>query len=195
MGRLLVLLCLLFVAGHASAAGNDRYQDLDGLTELQKAQIATQVAQAKIKSNGQDSDTPTPQKISQWATLGTDLGKALVSTAKELGVAVNDFIHTPVGKIAAVIIIYKLVGKDVIHLGFGSVFLVIAGSLWFYAFRRVCLIDSVVVTSVTEGAKTTKTRQVLYGRKWKDLGEGTLALFIVGGLGIFAVGMIILFTY
>jgi hypothetical protein len=106
----------------------------------------------KTASNMKTNNTKeTAQKVSEWMAIGENLGKGLAGCAKELGVQVNDFVQTPVGKIASFIIIYKLIGRDVIHYGFGIVFFMIAISMWIYFFRRMC-----VIKTITYGDKVNK---------------------------------------
>jgi hypothetical protein len=55
------------------------------------------------------------QNAGEWAKLGTNLGQALVATAKEAGMAVAEFSKTPVGQTATAVIVYKVVGKDLVR--------------------------------------------------------------------------------
>lgn len=52
----------------------------------------------------------------KWAELGKSIGVGMVSAAKEIGVAANQFIQTDVGKITAAVIIWKFMGEDAIRL-------------------------------------------------------------------------------
>lgn len=81
--------------------------------------------------------------VKEYVEIGEMIGKAFASTAKELGVAVNEFAETPVGKMTAGVIIWKLVGKDLIGFISGVVFFVILVSVWIYFFRRMCVIESI----------------------------------------------------
>lgn len=86
--------------------------------------------------------TPTPQSVNSWAEVGANIGKGLVGAARELGSAANDFAKTDVGKLTVVIIVWKMMGKElsettgnglrfVIKLGFMG-FLPL---LWYLGFR------------------------------------------------------------
>ena len=81
--------------------------------------------------------------MEEYAQFGAEIGDAIAATAERLGVAVNDFANTPVGKITILLIVYKLIGETVIGIVVGSVFLIISFSIWFYLFRRMCLIQAI----------------------------------------------------
>lgn len=85
--------------------------------------------------------------VQAWAEAGAQLGAALANAAKELGVAANDFVKTPVGIMTAGIIIYKYVGKDLIRFGVyivgGIVYFIVYMILWWILVRRFVLIKSI----------------------------------------------------
>lgn len=58
----------------------------------------------------------TRAEVEAWTQLGSNIGAALVGTAKQLGVATAEFAETPLGKIAVAIIVFKLLGKAVLGL-------------------------------------------------------------------------------
>lgn len=62
-------------------------------------------------------ETRVVNNASEWAKLGTNLGQAMVATAKEAGMAVAQFADTPLGRITTVIIAYKVVGSEIIRTG------------------------------------------------------------------------------
>lgn len=105
----------------------------DKLTPEQQAQIVQQVAQMKQQAQ----DVPVVDQAEKWVNLGANIGKGLAGSAKELGVAVNDFAKTDVGKLTTFLIVYHIVGDDVLHL-IGGVLFIILG-VWvttFIMFRQ-----------------------------------------------------------
>ena len=213
MKRILVgLLIFAFItssfASHAQSPG----VDVTGLSELQRAEIAKQAALLKeqnqqreiqAKANKEKHaqtvtaivNNPPPQmeKLNDWANAGVQLGKALAAVAKELGVAVNDFATTPVGKMTAAVILYKFMGKEMIKLIVGSLFLMVAGSIWFYAFRRVCIIDEVIYSQEVKEGKVINGKRIVYGEKWRRTGDGTIFMFFLNALIISAIGLGVIF--
>lgn len=72
----------------------------------------------------------TPQDVREWASLGKDFGQAVTETAKGLGVAVNEFLFTPVGFMLAFYFMWDMIGGVIvgIPLLFG---------IW-YLYFRIC---------------------------------------------------------
>jgi len=189
---LIVIVTGLWV-GKAHAITNDRYLDADGLTDVQKAELATSIAKLKEKSKNQITEAPTVQKVNQWVELGANLGKGLASTAKELGVAANDFVKTPVGKVTAFIIIYKFVGRDIVHFVVGSLFFIVIGGSWMYAFRRVCLMNEINYNEELKEGKILKRKVIRY-KNWKNDVDGiAILIFLLSGMVIVGLGLIIIF--
>ena len=69
------------------------------------------------------ADTPPASESStatQWATdmatVAESFARAIGIAARELGVAVNDFLNTPAGVLTAVVIIWKVIGADVVTI-------------------------------------------------------------------------------
>lgn len=105
----------------------------DKLTEQQKADIVKQVADNSAKPIQQLTD---PNQIDQWVELGEHIGKAFSGAAKEVGIAVSQFIETPVGKVTVLLIVLKLIGSSLIHI-FGAFFVIIAAHLAIKAHKRM----------------------------------------------------------
>lgn len=81
--------------------------DATGLTDEQVNELKIKALQMKndkgtvAKSVGTATaiSAATRTEAEQWASFGKNLGTAMVSTAKELGVAVNEFSQTGVGQV------------------------------------------------------------------------------------------------
>jgi len=123
----------------AAMAEESNYVETSGLTAEQKAELQLQVA--KLKSGASD-----PAKVSEnvrkeaeaWGDLGSNMGKAVDSVAKEVGVAANEFAQTPLGKITVAVVVFKVIGTQAMHLIFGSLILLMGWtmSLYLLAFAR-----------------------------------------------------------
>lgn len=61
---------------------------------------------------------PDPSTATQWATdmatVAESFARAIGIAARELGVAVNDFLKTPAGVLTAVVILWKVIGSDLL---------------------------------------------------------------------------------
>ena len=99
------------------------------LTEAQKADVISQIAkQAEQNSKNGNivSNLPSASTLSEWASSGAEIGKGLAAAAKELGIAVNDFVKTPVGQITMILIIWKVIGAELVHI-FGGLLILLFG--------------------------------------------------------------------
>jgi len=109
------------------------------LSEQQKAEFVKGVAQQTEKA---ETGVATVELADKWANFGIKIGRALSSCAKELNVAVNDFLKTPAGKITFVLIAWKVVATDAYHI-FGSLVMLVLGWVIFMKFYRAWTISSI----------------------------------------------------
>ena len=96
------------------------------LTEEQKADVIKSVAQAAGEKTDKAPAIPEPppvDKVKNWAGIGTEIGKMIGSAAREIGVAANDFVKTPVGMMTATLIVWHFIGKAVVSIIFGLIIL------------------------------------------------------------------------
>lgn len=119
--------------------------DLPGLSELsdiEKAEVQLLVQKKLVEKNQlqaqakQLSDNiPDPDMVQKYVTLGEGIGKAFGGAAKEVGVTVNEFVKTPVGLMAMILIVWNYMGAMLVHL-FAGISLMIVGIMlvrwWFY---------------------------------------------------------------
>lgn len=116
--RLLSITGLIFLLSVSSFAGIDT----SGLTEEQKAQLTLQAVQMKGEP---------------WAEVANAVGTGVAQTAESLGVAANEFVDTPVGKMTAFVIIYQFIGKDLVRLIVAATMWVIVTIIIVWVFKRV----------------------------------------------------------
>jgi len=173
----LILICVLSLSSIVSA---QVAIDTKNLTPAQIAQL--QLEAEKMKNDG-----GYIERAKEYVELGTMIGKALGSSAKELGVAVNDFAGTPVGQMTTFLIMYKMMGRDIMHYIGGVGFIAVFLPIWFYLLRRICLIDE-----ITYDPATKKKISVKYGLAKDKYGSGyrnewmawfIAMLFIIVGVG------------
>jgi hypothetical protein len=103
--------------------------DTNGLSDAQilelKAHAAKIVADAANQPVTPSVSTPSAALTiaatwgQQAAAAAEGFAKALGIAAKELGVTVNDFLHTDAGKLTAILIIWKVAGATIIHMLIG----------------------------------------------------------------------------
>ena len=133
----LFLIVSLFVSSLVYA-DVDSTLDVSKLTQEQRAAIQLQIAQiAQKKSDPSSIAVSVREEASKWAELGKNVGTALVASAKEVGQGVNEFSQTPVGQVTTAIIVYKVIGSDILRLIFGTLLLVVGTAAAFYVYRSM----------------------------------------------------------
>ena len=94
------------------------------LSETEKAEVIKMVAD---KASSKDvMPAMTEDKVEKWVKIGSNIGQGLAGAAKEVGVAVNDFANTPVGQLTMMLIVWHMIGAQLIHV-FGGVMIWIVG--------------------------------------------------------------------
>lgn len=130
---------LAISSAYADPANVDKVTSIDvsSLTADQKAALLADVTKLKGASSDTKGISETVRgEAEKWGELGTNMGKAAVGAAREVGVAANEFVSTPLGKITMGIVVYKIVGKEVVHFATGLGVLVFFFSLAIYFIRK-----------------------------------------------------------
>lgn len=121
-------LCFAFGA-HATQATID----VSGLSEAAVAELKAAAA-AKVAETAKAADgsilpanpSATMTLAATWGTQAAEAAKGFASAlsiaAKEMGVTINDFLHTDAGRLTAALIIWKVAGVTIIHMLYGVVF-------------------------------------------------------------------------
>jgi hypothetical protein len=108
--------------------------DTRGLSDSQKATLVQQVEQMKQQDPYQI--VPGAGKVAdvadKWVNIGERFGKMFGGAAKEIGMATNDFLKTPVGMMTAGVIIFNYVGSPIIHVVLGLLILFIGLAITLY---------------------------------------------------------------
>jgi hypothetical protein len=128
MKKVLVSLALLFATSTFSAFGST--VDVSKLTPEQVAQVQKQVSD--LSSAPVNVSASVRKEAEAWGELGANMGKAMVGAAKEVGVASTEFAQTGLGKVVVAIVAYKVVGRDILKIVFGSLVLLVGYSIAFW---------------------------------------------------------------
>ena len=116
-----------------------------GLSDEQKATLVLQIE--KMKRDSADAALPIPvikpDTVKKYAEIATIISSVLTTTAKELGVTVNDFIKTPVGILTAGVIVWQYVGNDILGIIIGGMWMLLGTIFWLYIYRRAAILDTV----------------------------------------------------
>lgn len=117
------------------------------LAELQ-SQANTVYARNAAKPENQapvEAPKKTVDTVKEWASIGSQIGAGLAASARELGLAANDFAKSPVGKLTMFIIIWRYVGHAIVSDIFGFVWLITLIPIWIYLYRRTHYITTTTV--------------------------------------------------
>lgn len=106
--------------------------DTYGLSDAQKAQLIQHAEQLRSQS----TDTFNVSKVDQWIDVSGKISDVIVQTAVKAGVAVNDFLKTPVGIMTAALIVFHYAGGPIIHVGVGLLILFVSLSFITWFVRR-----------------------------------------------------------
>lgn len=173
--------CAGITTGDVSSAGFDK------LSEAQKAQILEGVQkQAQLNSSiGVLEKASDPATVQKWVDVGTNIGKSLGGAAKEVGVAVNDFVETPVGMLTAFLIVWHVMGAALVHF-FGGILIFILGfSMLTYLMRR----------SKGYIKKYDKESGKLISEELEELSSDATVGWVLSYTAVLSAGMIAMFTF
>jgi len=191
MKRLIVAIFLLMFA-IPSLAGGMSYDQMhsagwDKLSESQKAALVKQVAD----TTAQQSNLTNPQNVEQWVNIGERLGKVIGSVAKEVGVAVNEFITTPVGQMTMALIIWSYMGTVLVHIIGGVLILIVGFTFITYIMRRVV---SQTTVYNTERTNVFGNHPVLKVERAQLSSDSTIGFTICGAV-VIGVSLLTAFSF
>lgn len=168
----------------------------DKLPTEQQTQILTEIA--NMKKQATDAAIPGPttaSKVNEWISVGEHIGQALGGAAKQVNIAVNDFISTDVGKMTMFMVIWHYAGSELSHL----VFHVIGGLMvWMIGFSFILYM---VRKASTVDVTYDKTKTNIFGNYPKvgvsrrELDSDYQTAYTLAALVVLAVGLITIFTY
>lgn len=167
--------------------------DLSGLGEEEQLALRQKLVELKKTQSASGMSIPSVDKLSEWASLGQQFGAGLAQTAKELGVTANEFVNTPVGRTVAAIIVWKLMGSAILHIVGGAIFFVVAMTIWWTAWHRICVIKSTKHVAGRHFFWLLQNKEVTYfGSGEVDSERVTLSIF---AFIITAATLFIIFSY
>lgn len=92
--------------------------DINQMSPEQRAALIIQLTAAQTPA--------VEQRVDQWVDIGTKIARGIGAGARELGVAVNEFSDTPVGKMTAVLLVWHILGEQIVDV-FTGIFVWIIG--------------------------------------------------------------------
>jgi hypothetical protein len=186
MGKKLITAIFLMLALMAVSPAIADQLNTSGLTDEQMAQLQLQIAQLKKQNDG----VSEVKRENKWILFGKNITQALAASAKELGVPVETFIQSDIGITAKNIIVWKLIGKELVGVAFGSFLLLFGLPVWVHFFRRMCVIKSTVV-EYPNNEKSKKVERHEYFRSGEVDGARIGMFFTLAG--IIACSLLVIF--
>lgn len=159
--------------------------DMNGLSEAAQAELALNAAKLR-KAALETPVIPDVVEMEKYVSVGEQIGKALATTAKELGIEVNNFATTPVGMIAIFLIVWHFFGTMMVHLAFGAGWFMTMIPAWIYFFKRLAMNRD---ETYNEKGRRVSVKYTLKGD------ENTIGTFLAVGALIVAVGLFATFSY
>lgn len=148
--KFLLTLALLFTA-NAYATSCQSIQQVQDLDKEVKQAMIVQCEQAKLNSTDVDI-----KKIDMWSEISLKFAKAIGVAAREFGVAVNDFLATPAGKLTSAIIIWKVLEGTIGGVTIFIMWILISTPL-FYFFRKGMMVTENFTVKDAKGNEKVKT--------------------------------------
>ena len=167
---------------HAAAAAG-----FDKLPEAEKARIIQEITNAS-SNNLPIVGNVTPEALDRFATTGAGIGKGLAAAAKELGVAVNEFSSTPVGMLTVGLIVWHVLGDQLVAI-FAGIMVWIIG---FAALRFIVNRVAPMVVKFDEEKTNIFGNRVVVERYRPELSTEMTATMVVGCAAVLVLGMLVI---
>lgn len=160
--------------------------DVDGkLNDQQRAELQLQAAKAVQQ---QSNPATTVSVVKQWADIGTAIGSGLASSAKELGIAANEFANTPVGKFTVFLIAWHFIGQKLITIIFGFLWLLTTIPAWIWMYRRTFFERT--VSYFDKGTGPQGAKKVIHTESNMNNCDALLFVYWITLLGIVLIGFL-----
>lgn len=197
MKQLLTLSLLLasFAANAGLNSDSAANAGFSQLTEAQKAEVIKTIAQ-QAESNKNSSISgiatgiPDPEGIERWTKIGTSIASGLGAAAKELNVGVNEFAKSPVGQLTTILIIWKIMGTQLMHI-IGAIF------VWIIGFLTIKLAADRLEPEIIEHSNTDKNifgNFIIVNRTRRSLDDESTFGLLVGIAVVIIAGIVVLFS-
>ncbi len=128
MKTILTTLMLLIALTATPAMATCDLSNVGDLSESAKATLKLACEQAVHDAAANTVpviDMTNPETLSQWGTVAQEWAKAIGIAANELGVAADTFLATDAGKMTAAVILYTVMGDQILAVILGVPLLII----------------------------------------------------------------------
>lgn len=182
----------VLAAGSAYAGGLDTnavaQAGFSSLTEAEKAEVIQIIA---ARSASSVSPKVTVDNVDKWVDISAKLGKGLAATARELGIAANEFAVSPLGRLATVLIIWNMMGSMIVHV-FGGLL------IWGVGFLSLrYIVNRAYPTEITYDPEKRDRfgRAVVLNVKREELTSEGFAVILIAHAAVLGAGLFAMFTF
>lgn len=173
---IIMLTLSMFFATFASATETEDLLKAPGLTDEERSAVAKAIS----RSSSSGYIPSNIRGMMEWKEMGNAFAETIKTVCHTLNVEVNEFLKSDVGKLTAVVIIYKMIGKDILiillYIGIWLIITFVLGlSIKFLHMKKI--INSIVKDP------NDKTKQIVVQTTtdrfgWDDDDSKTISLIL-----------------
>jgi len=161
------VLCLAMVLLATPAFADDPQEKVTVPKSMLTQEQLSQLNQKNLREN-----------VSGWAGVGKEIGEAVNSSLQAVTTQSNNFAQTGVGKLTVILVVWKVIGDEFLHVAVGLLELVIFLPVWIWSYRRTC-----ITRSFTMPDKTVKV--IEYTWKGEFSPRSVHMVLLLGMVGVF----------
>ena len=157
-------------------------------------QLPTAQRDSILESQYQSEIDAKVKKFGWAAGLGKEIGEGVNESLKAITERTAEFAETKVGKFTMFMVAWKILGGDVIQLGFGLFFFILWIAVWIYSYWRNCITRRVVVEKGKEGVKNWEIINEWVNNQGSDIKTQTAVIHWIIFLVFAIITCIIIFS-
>lgn len=166
------------------AQGQKVEVDLNDVPDSYRSTVIDAVNKSKKKQQS------TPDTVSQWVGVGKEVGMAMNAGLGAVVENAEKFGKSEVGKYTMWLIMWRLFGRDILHVGLGALWLATGLSIVLWSYKRTLLPRRVLVEVGTDKAK--KWQVITPTFKSNDAHVGVVVGHVLSFAAIMVVGLAVM---
>jgi len=141
-----LIIMMLLIGINVQAQTQPTKQVGDPTTYMTSEQLAKYYSDIKIAELEKKLET-----YGNWVGVGGEVGTAIKEGLTAVVEVADKFGNTDVGKFTMVMIAWKVIGKDLVRIVLGLIFIAVFTWLLIYSFKRTCVERRVLVKNTNPG--------------------------------------------
>jgi len=179
-----LIIMMLLIGINVQAQTQPTKQVGDPTTYMTSEQLAKYYSDIKIAELEKKLET-----YGNWVGVGGEVGTAIKEGLTAVVEVADKFGNTDVGKFTMVMIAWKVIGKDLVRIVLGLIFIAVFTWLLIYSFKRTCVERRVLVKNTNPGfLRYPKVKEYEIIEPRFGNGEG-LGIIRIGHLIFFFIGI------